>query len=225
VPFVAKAIGRPIAKMAARIMAGGALADERLVVPELRHVAIKEAVFPFARFAGVDSLLGPEMKSTGEVMGLDRDFGSAFAKAQLGAGNRLPASGTVFVSVRDADKPALVPIVRDLQDLGYGIVATRGTAQHLAQAGLTVGEVAKAHEGRPHVVDLLKDGRIDLVVNTTAGQQAIRDSYTLRRQALMSRTSYYTTMAGARALVEALRRVTAGELDVAPLQSYFPVVE
>jgi len=188
-------------------------------------VAVKEAVFPFARFPGVDLLLGPEMKSTGEVMGLDRDFGTAFLKSQIAAGNDLPLSGRVFVSVRDADKPSLVAIARDLAELGYELVATRGTAAVLEAAGLEVGVVNKVYEGRPHIVDLIKDGEIALVINTTHGQQAVRDSYSLRRTALLSGVPYYTTIAGARAVVHALRRLREGDLDVAPLQSYLETIK
>ncbi len=225
VPFIAKAIGRPIAKLAARVMAGERLADFALRERPLGHVAVKEAVFPFARFPGVDLLLGPEMKSTGEVMGIDRDFGTAFLKSQIAAGNELPRSGRVFVSVRDADKPALREIAMRLTELGYRLVATRGTARVLAEAGLEVEPVNKVYEGRPHIVDLIKDGEIALVINTTQGQQAVRDSYSLRRTALLSRIPYYTTIAGARAMVHALERLHRGALDVAPLQSYFEALE
>ncbi|MEZ5847098.1 MAG: carbamoyl-phosphate synthase large subunit [Geminicoccaceae bacterium] len=225
VPFVAKAIGQPVAGMAARIMAGESLAAQHFRPGTGNHVAIKEAVFPFARFAGVDLLLGPEMKSTGEVMGLDRDFGTAFAKSQLAAGVTLPPTGAnagrIFISVRDGDKQAATRIARDLADLGFTILATRGTAAFLTAAGVETVQVNKAHEGRPHIVDFLKDGEIALVINTTAGKQALKDSFSLRREALMSRTPYYTTMAGARALVEGLRRVHQGDLEVASLQSYF----
>ena len=225
VPFVAKAIGRPIAKMAARIMAGESLAAQGTVDRRPGHVAIKEAVFPFARFAGVDLLLGPEMKSTGEVMGLDRDFGTAFAKSQLAAGVELPRSGKVFISVKDSDKRAVIDLARDLVSLGFSLVATDGTAGTLSQAGIVVEVVNKAHQGRPHIVDHIKNGDIALVINTTAGEQAIKDSFSLRREALTSRTPYYTTMAGARAMVEGLRRILTGGLEVAPLQSYFPPLE
>jgi len=228
VPFVAKAIGLPIAKMAARVMAGEALASFRLEVPENTpgggHVAVKEAVFPFARFPGVDLLLGPEMKSTGEVMGIDRDFGTAFAKSQLAAGVDLPKAGRIFLSVRDDDKPAMTAIGRELAALGFELVATRGTAAALEDAGIAVARINKVHEGRPHVVDLIKDGELALIINTSGGQQAIRDSFSLRRAALMAKLPYYTTIAGARAVVEALRCILSGELEVAPLQSYFRTI-
>ncbi len=220
VPFVAKAVGRPIARIAARVMAGERLADLLPDVPRIDHVAVKEAVFPFAKFPGVDLLLGPEMKSTGEVMGLDRDFGRAFAKSQLGAGAQLPASGTVFVSVRDGDKPALIEGVRDLLAMGFDVVATSGTRSALAAAGLDVRGVNKVHEGRPHVVDLIADGDIAMVINTTEGQQAIRDSFSLRRAALSGRVPYYTTAAGAKAAIRAMQALREGPLEVRPLQSY-----
>jgi carbamoyl-phosphate synthase large subunit len=220
VPFVAKAIGLPIAKIAARVMAGEPLAGFALRPPALAHIAVKEAVFPFARFPGVDLLLGPEMKSTGEVMGLDRDFGAAFAKSQLAAGNDLPSRGAVFLSVRDRDKLGLVAIARDLAELGYTLVATRGTAAALAEAGLPVTPVRKAHEGGQTIVELIRAGEIALMINTTEGRKAIQDSYSLRRAALTARVPYYTTMAGARAVVQALRRLAADDLEVNPLQSY-----
>jgi carbamoyl-phosphate synthase large subunit len=224
VPFVAKAVGSPIAKIAARIMAGERLADFQVNGPPTHHVAVKEAVLPFARFPGVDLLLGPEMKSTGEVMGLDRDFGTAFAKSQLAAGVALPTSGTVFLSVKDIDKPAAVGLGRDLVALGFALIASRGTAVALAEAGIPVETVNKVHEGRPHIVDLIKNGTIQLLINTSYGQQAIKDSFSLRREALMTKLPYYTTVAGARSLVEGLRRLRQGELTVAPLQSYVAVV-
>ncbi len=230
VPFVAKAIGSPIAKIAARIMAGEKLGQFKVNAQQEsahqgRHVAVKEAVFPFARFPGVDLLLGPEMKSTGEVMGIDRDFGTAFAKSQLAAGVVLPKSGTVFLSVRDSDKPAAVRLGVDLVELGFNLVASRGTAAALSEAGIAVVVVNKVHEGRPHVVDLIKNQDIQLLINTTSGQRAIQDSFSLRREALMAKLPYYTTVAGARALVEGLRRLGQGELSVAPLQSYMASVE
>ena len=221
VPFVAKAIGTPLAKIAARVMAGERLADFTLRPQPDGLVAVKEAVFPFARFPGVDLLLGPEMKSTGEVMGLDRDFAAAFVKSQLAAGTELPTKGTVFVSVRDLDKAAAVELARSLRELGFELAATRGTAAALAGAGIAVTTVKKVHEGRPHVVDMIKNGEIAMLINTTEGRQAIGDSYTLRRAALMAKLPYYTTLPGARAVVQALARVRTGELEVAPLQSYF----
>jgi carbamoyl-phosphate synthase large subunit len=220
VPFVAKTIGVPIAKLAARVMAGEKLKSFKLKAPRLRHVAVKEAVFPFARFQGVDTILGPEMKSTGEVMGLDRDFAHAFAKSQIAAGTAIPPSGQVFVSVRDRDKQPLVPIAEKLVAYGFTLIATRGTAAFLAAAGLPVKVVNKVLEGRPHIVDALKNDEIQLLINTTEGAQAIADSFSLRRTALMRKVPYYTTIAGARAVVEAMGALRVAELDVAPLQSY-----
>jgi carbamoyl-phosphate synthase large subunit len=185
------------------------------------HVAVKEAVFPFARFPGVDLILGPEMKSTGEVMGLDSDFGRAFAKSQLGSGNNLPFEGQVFVSVRDLDKGALVEPCRHLVEMGFTLVATNGTAQVLADEGLPVARINKVSDGHPHIVDLMLGGGVKLVFNTTEGAQAIADSFSLRRTALTNNIPYYTTVAGARAAVQAIKALRAGSLEVAPLQSYF----
>ena len=222
VPFVAKATGLPIAKIAARLMAGASL-DEFTLKPrqKRKHVAVKEAVFPFNRFPGVDLILGPEMKSTGEVMGLDADFGRAFAKSQLGSGVTLPLSGTVFVSVRNHDKRGLIEPCRRLHKMGFTLLATRGTAAALAHAGLPVETVNKVLEGRPHVVDRMLSGDVQLVFNTTEGAREIADSFTLRRTALADNIPYYTTVAGARAAVEAIAALKAGGLDVAALQSYF----
>ncbi len=220
VPFVAKAIGTPIAKIAARVMAGEKLASFGLRPPALDHTAVKEAVFPFARFPGVDIILGPEMKSTGEVMGLDRDFALAFAKSQLASGVSLPTSGRVFVSVKDGDKDAAAAIVRCLFSLGFTFVATRGTAAHLAANGLEVSVVNKVAEGRPHIVDTIKNREVDLIINTTEGAQAIADSFELRRSALIGRIPYYTTIAGAKAAVMAIEATRTRALEVTPLQSY-----
>jgi carbamoyl-phosphate synthase large subunit len=222
VPFVAKATGLPIAKIAARVMAGEMLADFNLSRRAIGdHVAVKEAVFPFARFPGVDILLGPEMKSTGEVMGIDTDFGRAFAKSQHGCGNDLPLTGTVFVSVRDKDKPNILPSARRLAAMGFKLLATRGTARFLRGEGLEVEEINKVLEGRPHIVDAMKSGRVQLVFNTTEGARAIEDSFSLRQAALLNDVSYSTTVAGAAAMVEAIAALASGKLDVAPLQSYF----
>ena len=186
VPFVAKVIGKPIAGIAARIMNGEPLASFKLKSEKLSHVAVKEAVFPFARFPGVDTILGPEMRSTGEVMGIDRDFAMAFAKSQLGSGTVLPRKGTVFVSVREADKGAIVGAMRDLVDLGFRILATRGTRRALAEQGIPCDQVNKVLEGRPHIVDLMKNGEVQLVFNTTEGAKALADSKDIRRTALMN---------------------------------------
>ncbi len=220
VPFVAKTIGVPIAKIAARVMAGERLASFDLQPPAPDHVAVKEAVFPFARFPGVDIILGPEMKSTGEAMGLDHDFARAFAKSQIAAGMGLPESGTAFVSVRDADKPAMASLCRELIALGFTLVATRGTAAFLEKAGLAVQVVNKVAEGRPHCVDAIKSGEVVLVFNTTEGAQAIADSFDLRRATLLGHISYHTTLAGCRAMVRAIAAARAGNLEVAPLQAY-----
>jgi carbamoyl-phosphate synthase large subunit len=226
VPFVAKATGLQIAKIGARLMAGELLADfglggDNVGPPIIDHVAVKESVFPFARFPGVDTILGPEMKSTGEVMGLDHDFGLAFAKSQLGGGTAVPTEGRVFVSVRDRDKAAIVEPARKLAALGFTIVATTGTARYLGGEGIEVETVNKVLEGRPHIVDAMQNGDIDLVFNTTEGAQAISDSYTLRRTALTQKIPYYTTVAGARSAVAGIEAMRRGTLEVAPLQSYF----
>ncbi len=221
VPFVAKSIGAPIAKLAALAMAGERLPEAILnggAAPE--HVAVKEAVFPFARFPGVDTVLGPEMKSTGEVMGIDRDFGSAFAKAQIGAGMHLPVAGRAFVSVRDDDKPAAVAIARSLADLGFDLVATSGTRAALARAGIAAAHVNRVQQGRPHIVDAIKDGTIQLVVNTTEGAQERLASYLLRRAALEHQVPYFTTLSGSRAMIRGVEALKGSSLDVAPLQSY-----
>ena len=220
VPFVAKAIGVPIARIAARIMAGEALADFGLEERPLDHVAVKEAVFPFARFPGVDVILGPEMKSTGEVMGLDEDFGRAFAKAQLAAGGTLPESGRAFISVRDRDKPSAVELGRRLATLGFSLIATRGTAQALHAEGLPADTVNKVLEGPPHIVDALKDDRIDFMINTTESARSIADSFGMRRTALLKNVPYATTIAGASAMIDAITAVRERGFDVAPLQSY-----
>ena len=221
VPFVAKATGVPIAKIAARVMAGAKLAEFDLSQSKRAHVAIKEAVFPFARFPGVDVVLGPEMKSTGEVMGLDNDFSRAFLKSQLGAGVRLPDSGRVFISVKDRDKPALAQLAGFIMDLGFEVIATRGTARFLTDQGLEVEQVLKVREGRPNVVDRMISGDIKLVINTTEDRKAIADSFPIRRTALTNAIPYYTTVAGAQAAVQAIAALKSGQLEVAPLQSYF----
>ncbi|HIJ38964.1 MAG TPA: carbamoyl-phosphate synthase large subunit [Rhodospirillaceae bacterium] len=221
VPFVAKAIGVPIAKIAARVMAGEKLSSFQLADRPLKHVAVKEAVFPFARFPGVDILLGPEMKSTGEVMGIDSDFPRAFAKSQLASGTRLPLEGTAFLSVRDGDKAGLETIARRLVSFGIKVTATSGTAAFLRQKGIEVSVVNKVLEGRPHCVDAILSGQVQLVVNTTDGAQAVTDSFSIRRTALTHNIAHYTTLAGARAAVDAIEALRGGTLDVAPLQSYF----
>jgi carbamoyl-phosphate synthase large subunit len=220
VPFVAKVIGKPVAGIAAEVMAGRPLSEFKLQARTLDHIAVKEAVFPFARFPGVDTILGPEMRSTGEVMGIDRDFAVAFGKSQLGAGQRLPVGGTVFVSVKDSDKERIVPSMRDLVEMGFDIVATRGTRRHLEAAGIPCRAINKVLEGRPHIVDAMKNGEIAIVFNTTDGAQAISDSKDIRRTALLNHIPYYTTLAGAIAVTKAIRAMKANSLTVAPLQSY-----
>ena len=220
VPFVAKVIGLPIASIAAQVMAGRPLASFNLKPPKLNHIGVKEAVFPFARFVGVDPILGPEMRSTGEVMGLDRDFALAFGKSQIAAGHALPMSGTVFISVKDSDKDRVVAPARDLVEMGFRIVATRGTKRHLEQHGIPCDQVNKVLEGRPHVVDAMKNGEIHLVINTTEGARALADSKDIRRTALLNHIPYYTTLAGAIAVTRAIRALKSDTLKVAPLQSY-----
>jgi carbamoyl-phosphate synthase large subunit len=205
VPFVSKATSMPLAKIAARVMTGKSLRQQGISRPVAPgYYSVKESVFPFIKFQGVDTLLGPEMKSTGEVMGIGSTFGEAFAKAQLGAGNAVPLTGTAFLSVRDVDKPGLVTLARDLSERGYRIVATRGTAAAIQAAGTHCLVVNKVLEGRPHIVDMIKNSQIDLIVNTTEGKQAIADSFDIRRAAVQHKVSYSTTLAGARATCMAL---------------------
>jgi len=220
VPFVAKVIGKPIAAIAAEVMAGKPLRDFNLTPAKVNHVAVKEAVFPFARFPGVDPILGPEMRSTGEVMGIDREFALAFGKGQLGAGQVLPTSGTVFVSVKDKDKDRIVSPVKELVDMGFKIIATRGTMRHLHQNGVQCQGINKVLEGRPHIVDAMKNADVDLVFNTTEGSKALADSKDIRRTALLHHIPYYTTLAGAVAVTQAIRALQKGTLRVAPLQSF-----
>ena len=222
VPFVAKATGVAVAKIGARVMAGAKLAEFGLDDDAIyRHVAVKEAVFPFNRFPNVDVILGPEMKSTGEVMGLDVSFERAFLKSQLGAGVKLPESGTAFISVKESDKGAAVTLARRLAEMGFRVFATRGTAARIREAGFACEIVNKVLEGRPHCVDAIKSGDIQLVINTTGGGQSVADSFDIRRSALTQGVPHYTTLAGARAAVHAIAALRAGTLDVAPLQAYF----
>lgn len=227
VPFVAKATGLPVAKIATQVMAGKKLAEFDLskgydhTSNKITHVAVKEAVFPFARFAGVDVVLGPEMKSTGEVMGIDVDFPQAFAKAHLASGSKLPVAGKAFVSVKDDDKQALVPMAQKLVELGFHVVATHGTAAYLAERGIEVEPVNKVRQGRPHIVDLMKDGHIDLVFNTTDSASSVSDGFLIRRTALLSNIPYSTTLSGSRALLQAIEATKSrGGLKVHPLQGY-----
>jgi carbamoyl-phosphate synthase large subunit len=221
VPFVAKAVGTPVAKLAARVMAGEALAAVGEVARIRDYIAVKGPVFPFARFPGTDPVLGPEMKSTGEVMGIDRDFDIAFAKALLGAGMVLPQGGTAFVSVKDADKDHIIPAVEKLVELGFAIIATAGTAAHLASRGLPVAPVNKVAQGRPHIVDRLLDGDVDLVFNTTEGWQSLKDSHSIRTTTLQKKVPYFTTAAASLAAARAIEAVRGHALEVASLQSYY----
>ncbi|KNH01918.1 carbamoyl phosphate synthase large subunit [Qipengyuania citrea LAMA 915] len=221
VPFVAKAIGRPIAKVAARVMAGEPLSAFEPFDLNPDHMAVKEAVFPFARFPGADPVLSPEMKSTGEVMGIDRGFAAAFLKSQLGAGMTPPQSGTLFVSVKDTDKPLIVPAVRTLLDKGFRVIATDGTQSYLAQQGVDVEPVNKVAEGRPHVVDTIIDGDVQLIFNTTEGWQSLLDSKSIREAALEKKLPYYTTAAACLAVAQAIAEVSPDQLEVRSLQDYY----
>jgi len=221
VPFTAKATGIQVAKIASRVMAGELLSSFDLSPRGVgKHIAVKEAVFPFARFPGVDPVLGPEMKSTGEVMGIDADFATAFAKSQLGAGTKLPDSGMIFISVKDSDKPQVVPAMRDLVSMGFTLMATEGTAEFLAAEGLPVTRVNKVAEGRPHIVDRIKDGDIALIFNTTEGVQSLKDSASIRGSALYGRVPYFTTAAASIASVAAIAALRRRPLEVKPLQAY-----
>ncbi len=221
VPFVAKAIGTPVAKIAARVMAGEMLADLPVINRNIAHVAVKEAVFPWGRFPGVDPVLSPEMKSTGEVMGIDRDFATAFAKAQMGASIVLPTGGTVFVSVKEGDKPVILPGVRLLVEMGFSIVATGGTADYLGEHGVPVERVNKVAQGRPHIVDRIFDGDIAMIFNTTEGWQSLKDSESIRASAQSHKVPYFTTAPASVAVAQAIQALASRSLEVRPLQSYY----
>ncbi|MFA9201767.1 MAG: carbamoyl phosphate synthase large subunit, partial [Cypionkella sp.] len=221
VPFVAKAIGQPVAKIAARVMAGQPLSGFPPFRRALDYMAVKEAVFPFAKFPGADPVLTPEMKSTGEVMGIDRDFPTAFLKSQMGAGDRLPRGGVLFVSVKDSDKAAVVPAVRALIEHGFTAVATGGTQRFLAEQGLPVERINKVAEGQPHIVDRIIDREIALIFNTTEGWQSHLDSKSIRASALETRVPYYTTAAASLAVARAITEVNPSQLAVRPLQDYY----
>jgi carbamoyl-phosphate synthase large subunit len=221
VPFVAKVVGAPFAKIAARVMAGEKLSAFTLPTARPNHIGVKEAVFPFARFPGVDTVLGPEMRSTGEVIGLDVSFDAAFVKSQLGGGAKAPREGVLFVSVRDADKPRILPAIRLLTEIGFSVVATGGTARYLQEQGIPAQKINKVSEGRPHIVDAIKNGAIQLVFNTTEGAQALADSRSLRRAALLHKVPYYTTLAGAIAAAQGVRAYVSGDLEARALQDYF----
>jgi carbamoyl-phosphate synthase large subunit len=208
--------------MAGEALASFGLKPQCFEASAARHIGVKEAVFPFARFGpAVDTVLGPEMKSTGEVMGIDRDYNVAFVKSQLGGGSRLPKTGTVFVSVKDADKPRILDAIRLLAGFGFRIVATSGTQRYLAENGVAAVKVNKVAEGRPHIVDAIKNGGVQLVFNTTEGATALADSRSLRRAALLHKVPYYTTLSGAVAAAQGIKAYLKGDLEVYALQSYF----
>lgn len=222
VPFVSKAIGIPLAKIATKVIMGKRLSDFNISMGmTLKHIAVKEAVFPFIKFKGVDTILGPEMKSTGEVMGIDKDFGRAYAKSQIAADSSLPMKGTVFISVRDRDKIPLIPIAKKLSQMGFKIVATSGTAKVLSDNNIPITPVLKVMEGRPNIVDHIKSNEIHLVINTTEGKAAQEISYSIRRTALVHHVPYYTTLAGATAATKAIEALRDGSLDVKPIQDYY----
>ncbi|MBK1990969.1 ATP-grasp domain-containing protein, partial [Sphaerospermopsis aphanizomenoides BCCUSP55] len=224
VPFVSKATGVPLAKLASLIMSGQTLEELNFtqeVIPA--HIAVKEAVLPFNKFPGTDTLLGPEMRSTGEVMGIDADFGRAFAKAELGAGEKLPLKGTVFVSMSDRDKGAAIEVVKEFINLGFTIIATQGTRQVLQENGVKVELILKLHEGRPHVLDAIKNEKIQLIINTPSGEEAHTDARLIRRTALAYKIPIITTIAGARATVAAIRSLQNTTLDVKVIQEYCPI--
>ncbi len=221
VPFVSKAIGVPLAKLAARVMAGKTLPELGFTkAVSIKHIAVKEAVFPFAKFPGVDTLLGPEMKSTGEVMGIDMDFGMSFAKSQMAAGNPMPVSGRVFLSVKDKDKTGLLEVAQGLEKMGFSLVATRGTADYLRKRGITVDTVNKVTEGRPHIVDQITDMQVDFVINTVHGAQSQKDSYSIRRTTLMKGVPYFTTISAAKAAVKGIAAIKKNLLQVKSIQEY-----
>ena len=221
VPFVAKATGIPIAKIAALIMLGKKINDFKLQKNQFKHIAVKESVFPFSKFDGSDIILGPEMKSTGEAMGMDYNFGKAFAKSQLSANINLPLKGNLFVSVKDSDKHFIYDHVKNLKNLGFKISATKGTANFLKRKNIDCISIKKVKEGKPNIVNFINEKKISLIFNTTEGTQAIKDSFTLRRSAIYNRIPYYTTMAGAKAVVEAIKELSKGNLKISSLQKYF----
>ncbi len=221
IPFVAKATGNQFAGIASKIMAGDKLKNYNITNwNQNKKISVKEAVFPFGRFPGVDSLLGPEMKSTGEAMGLAKDFGQAFAKAQMAVGSHLPKSGTLFISVKDADKNKILPICKKLLSMKFKIIATKGTASYLIKNKIKVKKINKVSEGRPHLVDAIKNGLVQIIFNTTEGKQSIEESFSLRRTAITAGVPYYTTIAGSKAATEAIIALNKNELTVKPIQSY-----
>jgi carbamoyl-phosphate synthase large subunit len=221
VPFVSKAIGKPLAKIAARLMSGKTLADLGITAETIpNYISVKEAVLPFEKFPGTDTILGPEMRSTGEAMGIDQDFGRAYAKAQLSANQKIPLSGTVFVTMNDRDKHAIIPVVKDLIAMGFKAIATSGTRKVLQDAGLDVELVFKLHEGRPHVLDGIKNSQIQLILNTPSGEEAQADGRLIRRSALTYKVPIVTTIAGAKATAAAIRALQSDPLDVKAIQDY-----
>ena len=220
VPFIAKVLGKPLAKIATKIMLGNKINSMDLKEININHFAIKEAVFPFKRFTGVDTILGPEMRSTGEVMGIDRDFGMAFAKSQIGSGSRIPTEGSVFVSVKDSDKDKILNPVSDLFSLGFDIYATHGTAKFLNNNNIQTKKINKVLQGSPHIVEMISEKKISLVLNTTETPQAIKDSKSIRRSALESETPYYTTVSGANAVVMAIKAIKNNEMSIKTIQSF-----
>jgi carbamoyl-phosphate synthase large subunit len=221
IPYVSKATGVSLARLAAKVIAGKTLKELGLTGEKsIKHVAVKEAVFPFDRFPGVDTILGPEMKSTGEVMGIDDEFGLAYAKAQAASNNKIPTSGKIFLSVKDKDKDFTVEIARKLRELGFKLVATRGTAGYLHAHGIEVESINKVMEGRPHVVDLIKNKEINFIINTVTGSQAQKDSFSIRRSALQYRIPYTTTISSAKAVVMAIESLLKRELKIKSIQEY-----
>ncbi|MBI5204371.1 MAG: carbamoyl-phosphate synthase large subunit, partial [Nitrospirae bacterium] len=225
IPYVSKATGVPLAKLAAKVMLGKTLKELGFTKErEIKHVAVKEAVFPFDRFSGVDIILGPEMKSTGEVMGIDEDFGTAYAKAQLSSSNRIPTSGKIVISVRDEDKAGICDVVRQLHNMGFDVIATRGTAEHLKNKGIEVEVINKVNEGRPHIVDLIKNREVNFVINTVSDAQAQRDSFSIRSSALQYKVPYTTTVSGARAVVNAIEMLLKKDMGIKSIQEYHKTV-
>jgi len=221
IPFVGKATGVPLAKLAAKVIVGRTLKELGVTKDKnIKHIAVKEAVFPFDRFHGVDSILGPEMKSTGEVMGIDKDFGIAFGKSQISCGNRIPLEGRIFISLKDKDKPASVPIVKKMLELGMSVIATKGTAEYLKDHGLDVEVVNKVAEGRPHIVDKIKNKEIHFVINTVSGAQAQKDSFSIRQSALQYRVPFTTTIWGATAAVNAIEMLKKKRMNIKSIQEY-----
>ena len=221
IPFVAKATGNQFAGIASKIMAGDSLKNYKIKSwNDKNKISVKEAVFPFGRFTGVDTILGPEMKSTGEAMGLAKDFGEAYAKSQIAVGSNLPISGTLFVSVKDKDKDKIIPLCKNMLSLGFKIIATKGTANHLSKNNIEVKKINKVSEGRPHLVDSIKNGLVQIIFNTTEGKQSIEESFSLRRAAITAGVPYYTTFAGSNAATKAIIALNKNELNVKPIQSY-----